>query len=152
MSWNIILDLLIIVRVYSIFGIILDLLIKIGPGNERADEWCSGQDILSDERVDVHEDNEDHVENVIGSSQDQVVSNVTPTSSLLKLWLIGGVFSAISRHAVKLFKTMFKGAYATWTQVPQDHRDRRSIDEMLQKVIRFVMLGNLILGRGIAIS
>ncbi|GKA20939.1 hypothetical protein Tco_0700928 [Tanacetum coccineum] len=28
------------------------------------------------------------------------------------------------RHAVKLFKTMFKGAYATWTQVPQDHRDR----------------------------
>ncbi|GKD71455.1 hypothetical protein Tco_1325545 [Tanacetum coccineum] len=29
-------------------------------GNERADEWCSGPDILSDERVDVHEDNEDH--------------------------------------------------------------------------------------------
>ncbi|GJY45192.1 hypothetical protein Tco_0433405 [Tanacetum coccineum] len=63
----------------------------IGPGNERADEWCSSQDILSDERVDVHEDNEDHVENVTGSSQDQVVSNVTPTSSLPKLWLIGRV-------------------------------------------------------------
>ncbi|GKD01719.1 hypothetical protein Tco_1171993 [Tanacetum coccineum] len=63
----------------------------IGPSNERAGEWCSGQDILSDERVDVHEDNEDHVENVTGSSQYQVVSNVTPTSSLPKLWLIGGV-------------------------------------------------------------
>ncbi|GKC84461.1 hypothetical protein Tco_1140178 [Tanacetum coccineum] len=98
----------------------------IGPGNERADEWCSGQDILSDERVDVHEDNEDHVENVTGSSQDQVVSNVTPTSSLPKLWLIGRVFydPAISLHAVKLFETMFKSAYATWTQVPQVHRDR----------------------------
>ncbi|GKB94492.1 hypothetical protein Tco_0980629 [Tanacetum coccineum] len=62
-----------------------------GHGNDKADEWCSGLDILSDERVDVHEDNEDHVENVTGSSQDQVGSNVTPTSSLPKLWLIGRV-------------------------------------------------------------
>nr|GEV98851.1 hypothetical protein [Tanacetum cinerariifolium] len=68
-------------------------------------------------------DNEEHV---VGSSQNQVGSNVTPSSSLPKLWLVGRVFydPAISRHAVRLLKTMFKGAYATWTKVPQDHRDR----------------------------
>nr|GEY86122.1 transposase, Ptta/En/Spm [Tanacetum cinerariifolium] len=97
-----------------------------GRGNENADEWCPGPNILGDEILDVHEDNEEHVEHVVGSSQNQVGSNVTPSSSLPKLWLVGGVFydPAVSRHAVKLFKTMFKGAYATWTKVPQDHRDR----------------------------
>ncbi|GJU64888.1 hypothetical protein Tco_1246723 [Tanacetum coccineum] len=97
-----------------------------GCGNESADEWCPGPNILGDEILDVHEDNEEYVEHVVGSSQNQVGSNVTPSASLPKLWLVGGVFydPAISRHAVRLFKTMFKGAYATWTKVPQDHRDR----------------------------
>nr|GEV82502.1 hypothetical protein [Tanacetum cinerariifolium] len=94
-----------------------------GRGNESVDEWCLGPNILGDEILDVHEDNEEHV---VGSSQNQVGSNVTPSSSLPKLWLVGRVFydPAISRHAVRLFKTMFKGAYATWTKVPQDHRAR----------------------------
>nr|GEX89685.1 hypothetical protein [Tanacetum cinerariifolium] len=99
-----------------------------GRGNESADEWCPGPNILGGEILDVHEDNEEHVVHVIGSSQNQVGSNVTPSSSLPKLWLVGEVFydPAISRHAIRLFKTMFKGAYATWTKVPQDHRDRYS--------------------------
>nr|GEU74182.1 hypothetical protein [Tanacetum cinerariifolium] len=51
--------------------------------------------------IDVHEDDEEHVEHVVGSSQNQVGSNITPSSSLPKLWLVGGVFydPAISRHA-----------------------------------------------------
>ncbi|GKA66411.1 transposase, Ptta/En/Spm, partial [Tanacetum coccineum] len=98
-----------------------------GRSNESVDEWCPSLDIFGDERLDVHEDNEEHMEHVVGSSQNQVGLNVTPLSSLPKLWLVGGVFydPAISRHAIRLFKTMFKGAYATWTKVPQDHRDRR---------------------------
>nr|GEY11012.1 hypothetical protein [Tanacetum cinerariifolium] len=97
-------------------------------GNESANEWFPSPGILGDEILDVHEDNEEHVEHVVGSSQNQVGSNVTPSSSLPKLWLVGGVFydPAISRHAVRLFKTMFKGTYATWTKVPQDHHDRYS--------------------------
>nr|GEV77171.1 hypothetical protein [Tanacetum cinerariifolium] len=97
-----------------------------GRGNESADEWCPSPNILSDEILDVHKDNEEHVEHVVGSSQNQVGSNVTPSSSLPKLWLVGGVFydPAISLHVVRLFKTTFKGAYATWTKVPQDHSDR----------------------------
>nr|GEW65725.1 hypothetical protein [Tanacetum cinerariifolium] len=85
-----------------------------GRSNESADEWCLGPNILGDEILDAHEDNEEHVEHVVGSSQIQVRSKVTSSSSLLKLWLVGGV----------LFKTMFKGAYATWTKVPQDHCNR----------------------------
>ncbi|GJT57834.1 hypothetical protein Tco_0992888 [Tanacetum coccineum] len=97
-----------------------------GRGNKSADEWSPSPDILGEERLDVHEDDEEHVECLVGSSQNQVGSNVPPSSSLLKLWLVGGVFydHAISHHAVRLFKTMFKGAYTTWTKVPQDHRDR----------------------------
>nr|GEY32094.1 RNA-directed DNA polymerase, eukaryota, reverse transcriptase zinc-binding domain protein [Tanacetum cinerariifolium] len=95
-------------------------------GNESVDEWCPGLNILGDEILDVHEDNKEHVVHVVGSSQNQVGSNVTPSSSLPKLWLVGEVFydPAISRHAVRLFKTMLKGAYATWTKVPQDHHDK----------------------------
>nr|GEV09395.1 hypothetical protein [Tanacetum cinerariifolium] len=93
-----------------------------GCGNKSADEWCPALNILGDEILDVHEDNEEHVEYVVGSLQNQVGSNVTPSSSLPKLFYD----PAISRHAVRLFKTMFKGAYATWTKVPQDHRDRYS--------------------------
>nr|GEW50815.1 hypothetical protein [Tanacetum cinerariifolium] len=108
-------------------------------GIESVDEWCPGPNILGDEILDVHEDNEEHVEHVVGSSQNQVGSNVTPSSSLPKLWLIGGVFydPAISRHAVRLFKTMFKGAYATWTKVPQDHRDRcfKRFEDEYSKII-----------------
>nr|GFB15458.1 hypothetical protein [Tanacetum cinerariifolium] len=99
-----------------------------GRGNKSADEWCPGLNILGDEILDVHEDNKEHVVRVVGSSQYQVRSNVTPSSSLPKLWLVDEVFydPAISRHAVRLFKTMLKGAYATWTKVPQDHHDRYS--------------------------
>ncbi|GKD56172.1 hypothetical protein Tco_1289559, partial [Tanacetum coccineum] len=114
-----------------------------GRGNESEDEWCPGPNILGDEILDVPEDNEEHVEHVVGSSQNQVGSNVTPSSSLPKLWLVSGVFydPAISRHAVKLFKTMFKGAYAIWTKVPQDHRDRysdimRGVRKAVMKVTR----------------
>ncbi|GKD81436.1 hypothetical protein Tco_1348275 [Tanacetum coccineum] len=92
------------------------------------DEWCLSPYIFGDERLDVHEDNEEYTEHVIGSSQNQV----------------GFYDPAISRHAVRLIKTMFKGAYATWTKVPQDHRDRSFIDGRMQKAIRFVMLRNLI--------
>ena len=62
-----------------------------GRGNETADEWCPSPDILGNERLDVHTDNEEHVEHVTDSSQNQVGSNVIPASSLPKLWLIGGV-------------------------------------------------------------
>nr|GEU30550.1 hypothetical protein [Tanacetum cinerariifolium] len=37
-----------------------------GRGNESADEWCSSPHILGDERLVVHEDNEEHA---VGSSQ-----------------------------------------------------------------------------------
>ncbi|GKE50718.1 hypothetical protein Tco_1485874, partial [Tanacetum coccineum] len=60
-----------------------------GHGNESANEWCPSPNILGDERLDVHEDNEEHMEHVVGSSQNQVGSNVTPSSSLPKLWLVG---------------------------------------------------------------
>ncbi|GKA63246.1 hypothetical protein Tco_0762852 [Tanacetum coccineum] len=99
-----------------------------GRGNKSADEWCPSPYIFGDERLDVHEDNKEHTEHVVGSSQNQV----------------GFYDPAISRHAVRLIKTMFKGAYATWTKVPQDHRDRSFIDGRMQKAIRFVMLRNLI--------
>ncbi|GKC56283.1 transposase, Ptta/En/Spm, partial [Tanacetum coccineum] len=81
-----------------------------GRGNKSADKWCPSPDIFGDERLDVHEDNEEYMEHVVGSSQNQDGSNITPSSSLPKLWLVGGVFydPAISRYAVKLFKTMFK--------------------------------------------
>nr|GEW82552.1 hypothetical protein [Tanacetum cinerariifolium] len=95
-----------------------------GRGNESADEWCPGPHILGDEILDVHEDNEEHV---VGSSQNQVGSNVTPSHHFLNCGLSAECKfydPAISRHAVRLFKTMFKGAYVTWTKVPQDHRDR----------------------------
>ncbi|GJW20015.1 transposase, Ptta/En/Spm [Tanacetum coccineum] len=84
-----------------------------GRGNKSADKWCPSPDIFGDERLDVHEDNEEYMEHVVGSSQNQDGSNVTPSSSLPKLWLVSGVFydPAISRYAVKQFKTMFKTFY-----------------------------------------
>ncbi|GJT10750.1 transposase, Ptta/En/Spm [Tanacetum coccineum] len=123
-----------------------------GRGNESADEWSPTPDILGEERLDVHEDGEEHVECLVGSLQNQVGSNVTPSSSLPKLWLVGGVFydHAISHHAVRLFKTMFKGAYTTWTKVPQDHRDRysdimRSVRKAAMKVT--IVNDNVDIGR-----
>ena len=62
-----------------------------GRGNETADEWCPSPDILGNETLDVYTDNEEHVEHVTDSSQNQVGSNAIPSSSLPKLWLIGGV-------------------------------------------------------------
>ena len=62
-----------------------------GRGNETADESCPSPNILSNETLDVQEDNEEHVEHVTDSSQNQAGSNAIPSSSLPKLWLIGGV-------------------------------------------------------------
>ncbi|GJZ94015.1 hypothetical protein Tco_0666218 [Tanacetum coccineum] len=45
-------------------------------GNERADEWCSGPDILSDERVDVHEDNEDHEIQILKNQNDDLTKKM----------------------------------------------------------------------------
>nr|GEX75408.1 hypothetical protein [Tanacetum cinerariifolium] len=64
----------------------------------------NNRDILDDcspiGRANSSIDNEEHVVHVVGSSQNQVGSNVTPSSSLPKLWLVGEVFydPAISRH------------------------------------------------------
>ncbi|GJR53985.1 hypothetical protein Tco_1404506 [Tanacetum coccineum] len=97
----------------------------VGCSNKSVDKWCPSLDILGDERLDVHEDTEEHVEHVVGSSQNQV----------------GFYDPVINHHAVRLFKTIFKGAYATWTKVPQDHRDRysdiiRSVRKVAMKAIR----------------
>nr|GEU39260.1 putative ribonuclease H-like domain-containing protein [Tanacetum cinerariifolium] len=90
--------------------------------------------------------------NIVKERTIKVRSNVTPSSSLPKLWLVGEVFydPAISGHAVRLFKTMFKGAYAIWKKVPQDHRDRysdimRGVRKAAMKVTR--VNGNVDIGR-----
>ncbi|GKC44509.1 transposase, Ptta/En/Spm [Tanacetum coccineum] len=54
-----------------------------GHGNESADEWCPSPNILGDERLDVHEDNEEHMEHVVGSSTKSDWFKRHPSSSLL---------------------------------------------------------------------